>query len=324
MLRRLQSGDRHKTRTVSQFPYYCRKTYSCQRDAYLTNDKKAENNHTVTDAAITIMANGTIVDNTYIPVSGDKIRIIAQSPEYGEATAEVTVPFATPIGKVKLIPTVTHMWKGDVDFYHYEMLADIYFTINIELDVNDPADTDNYYHLGYNWFSPSTDYNPDEKPTFFGTSKLSIGHLEYNAEPIFKEHVGVFETVMGNGDDTEFVFFTDRQFSGKTYTLHLNFSDNAFNVNSQEYNEALLDCGMNLYLTTVSKSYYNWAVYKWNVDEGIIGDLSDIGLAESKWGYSNVSTGAGVVAAQATSKYTVSLKDFLKTALDNKSRPKNI
>ncbi len=38
-------------------------------------------------------------------------------------------------------------------------------------------------------------------------------------------------------------------------------------------------------------------------------DLSDIGLAESKWGYgSNVSTGAGVVAAQSTSKYTIDLE----------------
>ena len=122
---------------------------------------------------------------------------------------------------------------------------------------------------------------------------------------------------MGNDEDTQFVFFSDRQFSGKTYTLHLNFSDNSFHVKSQEYDESLLECGVNLYLTTVSKSYYNWAVYKWNVDEGITGDLSDIGLAESKWGYSNVSTGAGVVAAQSSSKYTIDLKEFLKTSLNN-------
>ena len=120
---------------------------------------------------------------------------------------------------------------------------------------------------------------------------------------------------MGNDEDTDFAFFSDRQFSGGTYTLHLNFSNNSFHVKSQEYDESLLECGVNLYLTTVSKSYYNWAVYKWNVDEGITGDLSDIGLAESKWGYSNVSTGAGVVAAQSSSKFTVDLKDFLEQTL---------
>ncbi len=124
---------------------------------------------------------------------------------------------------------------------------------------------------------------------------------------------------MGNDDDTNFVFFTDRQFSGKTYTLHLNFSGCTFRIRSQVYDESLLDCEVNLYLTTVSRSYYNWAVYKWNVDEGIMVDLSDIGLAESKWGYSNVSTGAGVVAAQSTSKYTIDLGEFFKIILNEQT-----
>ena len=114
----------------------------------------------------------------------------------------------------------------------------------------------------------------------------------------------MFETIMGNDEATSFVFFTDRQFAGKTYTLHLNYTDNVFRVKSQKYDESLLECDMTLFLTTVSPSYYNWAVYKWNADEGILGDLSDIGLAEPKWGYSNVSTGAGVVAAQSSAKHT--------------------
>ncbi|MDE6468491.1 MAG: hypothetical protein K2L28_06285 [Muribaculaceae bacterium] len=72
---------------------------------------------------------------------------------------------------------------------------------------------------------------------------------------------------------------------------------------------------MNLYLSTVSQSYYNWAVYKWNADAGITGDLADLGMAESKWGYSNVSTGAGVVAAKSSACFTVNLKDFLESVL---------
>ena len=275
---------------------------------WMFNDEKAENNHKVTDASVTILANEMIVGSDYLPKEGDKIRIVAESPTYGTAMAEVMIPFATPIGKVTFTPVITNIWKGDEDFFHYEMLADITFNLNVELDVNDPAGTDNYYHFGYNWFGS----NPDGSPT------LSIGQFEYNSEPIFKEHIGVFETVMGNDEDTDFVFFSDRQFSGKIYTLHLNFSNNSFRVKSQEYDESLLECGVNLYLTTVSKSYYNWAVYKWNADEGIIGDLSDIGLAESKWGYSNVSTGAGVVAAQSSSKVMIDLKEFLKTTLNNK------
>lgn len=275
---------------------------------WMFNDEKSERNHDVKDAVVTILANKKIVSPDYLPKEGDKIRIVAESPTYGTATAEVIVPYATPIGKVNVSPMVTDIWEGEEDLFHYEMLADITFNLNIEMDVNDPAGTDNYYQFGYDWSGQAAD----------GSPTLSIGKFEYNSEPIFKEHVGVFETAMGNDEDTGFVFFSDRQFSGKTYTLHLNFSDNVFRVESQDYNESLLDCRVNLYLVTVSQSYYNWAVYKWNVDEGITGELSDIGLAESKWGYSNVSTGAGVVAAQSSSRFTINLKEFLKTVV-----PKN-
>lgn len=268
------------------------------------NDEKSERNHEVADAVVTVFANEKVVGPDYPAKEGDRIRIIARSPAYGTASAEVTVPYATPIGKVTVSPVVTDIWMGDKDFYHYEMFADVTFNLSIELDVNDPAGTDNYYHFGYNWSGRDTD----------GSPTLSIGHFEYNSEPIFREHIGLFETVMEN-DDTDFVFFSDRQFAGRTYTLHLKFSHNSFNVKSRYYDDALLECGVNLYLTTVSQSYYNWAVYKWNADEGIIGDLSDIGLAESKRGYSNVSTGAGVVAAKAAVKYTLSLKDFLQKTL---------
>lgn len=274
---------------------------------WIFNDEKSERNHDVPDASIVIFANERIVSSDYLPKEGDRIRIVADSQTYGTATAEVVVPYATPVGKVKVTPVVTDIWVGDDDFYHYEMLADVTFNLNIEMDVNDPAGTDNYYHFGYNWFGTDTD----------GSPTLSVGQFEYNSEPIFKEHIGVFETVMGNDEDASFEFFSDRQFAGKTYTLHLNFSDAFYRVNSQIYDESLLDCGLNLCLNTVSQSYYNWAVYKWNVDEGITGDLSDLGLAESRWGYSNVSTGAGVVAAQSSSEVTINLKEFLKTVLNN-------
>lgn len=276
---------------------------------WMFNDEKSERNHDVKDAVVTILVNERIVGSDYLPKEGDKIHIVADSPTYGTATAEVIVPYATPIGKIKVFPVVTNIRKGDEDFFHHEMFADITFNLNIEMEVDDPAGTDDYYHFGYNWSAPVA---PDDSPIF------SVGKFEYNSEPIFKEHIGVFETVMGNDEDTNFVFFSDRQFSGKTYTLHLDFSDNSFRVKSQDYDESLLECEVNLYLTTVSRSYYNWAVYKWYADEGIIGDLSDIGLAESKWGYSNVSTGAGVVAAQSSSKFTIDLKEFLKTTLNDK------
>lgn len=282
------------------------------------NDVAAEENHTVSDAAVTIIVNDNIVDSSHIPAEGDKIRIIAESAKYGKATAEVSVPYSTAIGKVKFTPTVTDIWQGIVDEYHPQMSAEIRFNLTIEMDINDPGEIDNFYLFGYNWFDGYISDDLDDELYGGQPPMLSIGTFEYDAEPIFGEHIGVFETIMGNDEFYDFNFFTDRQFSGKKYTLHLNFKNCAYRVNSQVYDEALLECGVNLFLTNVSRSYYNWAVYKWNVDEGIMGDLSDIGLAESKWGYSNVSTGAGVVAAQSSSTYTIDLKDFLKSVLSKK------
>ncbi len=79
---------------------------------WMFNDEKGKSNHEVTDASITILANERIVGSDYLPKEGDKIRIMTESPTYGSAMAEVTVPYATPIGKVKFTPVVTSIWKG--------------------------------------------------------------------------------------------------------------------------------------------------------------------------------------------------------------------
>lgn len=281
---------------------------------WMYNNETSEGNHNVNDAVITIIANDKTVESDYLPKEGDKIRVIAESPTYGVATAEVIVPHATPIGNVRVTPVVTDIWEGDNDLYHYDMLADITFIINIEMDINDPDGTDNFYRFAYNQSNPPAEENWDYESNDFHDVSFSMGSLEYDSEPIFKEHIDVFETIMGNSEDTSFAFFTDRQFSGKRYTLHLNFSNNRYFVRSQEYDESLFEISIDLHLITVSRSYYNWAVYKWYVDEGISGDLSDMGLAESKWGYSNVSTCAGVVAAQSSATFTIDLKGFLETS----------
>lgn len=273
---------------------------------WVYNDEKSEKDHSVSDATVTVFANGVAVGADYLPGQGDRIRIVAESPAYGNASAEVTVPFSTPVGDVRVSPSVT-----DTGYYEYDSVHYVTFDLNIEMDINDPGAADNFYRFGCESFSPVfTDYLSGME-----NHMLSLGEFQYDMEPVFKEHVGMFETVMGDYEDTRFVFFTDRQFSGKTYTLHLNFSDCQYRVKSPEYDESFLDCGVDLYLFTVSRSFYNWAVYKWHVDDGILGDFSDIGLAEQKWGYSNVSTGAGVVAAQSTSRFTVCLKSFLQSVL---------
>ncbi len=68
--------------------------------------------------------------------------------------------------------------------------------------------------------------------------------------------------------------------------------------------------GLNLVLASVSQSYYNWANYSWHSENGLLADLGDFGLGQQLWAYSNVSTNAGVIAAQTPVVYSISLTDF--------------
>ncbi|MBD5355858.1 MAG: DUF4249 family protein [Bacteroides sp.] len=285
----------------------------------------------VEDVMLHIYANDRPVSGEYLAQEGDRIRIHAESPEYGSAEAEVTVPVSVPIEFLEFEATATNIWRNTT----VEMLADVTFNLKALMKINDPAKIANYYNISYISFNPHEDdgnlsddfydddnlygeddsYNDEYEWNPPITVRLSPGTFKYETEPIFSEHIGTFETVITGSDTYGFSFFSDRQFSGKSYTLHLQFENMNYYVNHDTYNEEMFDCGLIFYLNTISASYYNWSNYRWQVQNGILGDLSDIGLADPMWGYSNVSTGAGVIAAQAFASYTLSLKDFLKNIL---------
>lgn len=286
---------------------------------WLYTDISASANHQVDDATVTVYVNGERRDSGYIPKEGDNIRIVADSPTYGNAEAEVTVPVSVPIERVKWDAVVTDLWQSELP--DYEMLSEIKFNLNVKLTVEDPMDVANYYHLSFDGFytnlegerKPVDRYGPEDSRENY--VRFYLGNLMYEAEPIFSEHVGLLDVISGN-DTSGFTFFTDRQFPGGTYTLHLQFDGMTYYVNFPRFEEQLLDCGVRFTLTTVSESYYNWANYKSQTEDGVIADLGNIGLSEPIAGYSNVSTGAGVVAAGSSATYIVSLKDFLSPIIN--------
>ena len=266
---------------------------------WLYSDVYGASHHDVNDATVTIYANGVAVGPDYLPAEGDRIRIHAESPTYGEAEAEVTVPVSVPAQLGKPVIDKVASWGG-------AEASDVGVQMNmrVEMDVPDPADTIQYYLLTYS----------DLVPNGIAPVLFSSGTFVYQAEPIFSEHIGVVDVISGNDSDG-FTFFTDRQFSGKTYTLNLCFDDMQYSVKLADYTDELLDCGLIFTLGSISESYYNWLCYRWNIDNGTLSDIADVGLGDPVWGYSNVSTGAGVVAACAKRSYTVSLGAFLKSAL---------
>ena len=272
--------------------------------SWLFNDRVGAENHQVHDAEVSVYANGIIVGPDYLPEEGDRIRITAESAVYGKAEAEVEVPVSVPVESVDWTAEITD--KSDLDGFSPTTDTKYYMSLNAKMTIKDPAHTENFYLFSYSGFPEMYGSVPEgyQSVSFFP------GYFVFGAEPILSEHIGVLDAVSGNNAYL-YAFFSDRQFSGNTYTLNLQFEYVNVDIGSYFDTGDMPDFGLVLSLYTVSKSYYNWMCYEWNRDCGIIGELGDYGLGDPLWGYSNVSTGAGVVAACARSSCIISLRDFL-------------
>ncbi len=253
----------------------------------------------VKDASVRIYANGELQPDLYIPKESDHIKIVAESPTTGKAESDVTVPKAIPAPEIDWETSDTYYQEDENGAYVY-----LCFKLNVRLTIKDPKN-ENYYKLSYTT-SPDNEIETDG----YEIHVFSIGDLKYDMEPIFSEHIGIFESIMG-GDSYGFTFFTDRQFNGKSYTLHLVFDNCRFNYRK----DAIPECKAHFTINSISPSYYNWANYLWQRDRGTLVELGDYGFGDPIWGYSNVSSGAGVVAAQSQSTCTIDLTDFIKGSI---------
>ena len=277
----------------------------------------------VDDAIVEIYANDCLCDSDYIAEEGDRIRIYVTSAKYGEASAEVTVPYAVDFNVSNLRLNVVDRWKlpESVGSQEGEMGECRYLMMNVSADVEI---TDDSSAINYFEFRPySKNFirdilgipDDDDNTTYYANSGYIGGDLQTDMEPIFHEHMDAFESMIGS-TPYGVGFFTDRQFDGGSYTLHIIYKDARYWIRMQEYAPELLNVGYVFRLYTVSESYYNWSVYRWYTVDSGMSDLVDIGLSDAIWGYSNVSTGAGVVAAIACRSHNVDLSDLLKDQID--------
>ncbi|MDE6381199.1 MAG: DUF4249 domain-containing protein [Muribaculaceae bacterium] len=285
---------------------------------WLFTDIEGSKDHSVDDAVLRIYANGSPVDAGYRPEQGDHIRIVASSARYGEAEAEVTVPIATRISGIEFKNKMESLWTMDTPGWGID--ATIKFGINISMTLEDKGNTDNFYFLTDKTYCPSS---PDEdEDNFYEDTKnsfrisLSSGNFE-SVDPVFYEQTGAFEEVMNYSSFNK--FFSDRLLDRETNTLNFGFTPCYFEISGWNGDPDELECGWKITLQSISESYYNWLAYTWQTDGIVFGDFADMGLAEPIWGYSNVSTGAGVVAAKSSTTVEINIKDFLLETLETKA-----
>ncbi|MDE6026743.1 MAG: DUF4249 domain-containing protein [Muribaculaceae bacterium] len=275
---------------------------------WVYTDMEAEDNHTVTDATVTIYANGQQVQEDYRPKEGDEIRVHAASRLYGEAEAKVRVPKAPLLNDLEYTPVEGLRWGYKTENGMY--CIDLQFNLHLRVSIDDLPGVDNYYLYEMEDYVDMDDAIGED--SYFS---IGCGNLDYEAEPIFGEHISGIDIVNGATPD-EFSFFTDRQFSGKDYRLNLRYTGCRVSFRGlAEEVEEFCNAGFEIILSSISESYYKWNYYCWQYYEGSIFDFVDSGLTDQIPAYSNVSTGAGVVAARSTAKVRVPLDEFLSEQL---------
>ncbi|MDE6071950.1 MAG: DUF4249 domain-containing protein [Muribaculaceae bacterium] len=226
--------------------------------------------------------------STYIPQSGDNIRIVAHSPRYGDAEGEVTVPYPVAIEVVEAVADFSS--NEDSRYIRYEGNAalQVFFT--------DPAEETDYYLV-------KASVNG-----MYGNTLYTQGWISFESEPLFTEHMSSLESVVS--DISGYTLFTDRMIAGKRYPLHMRLENVVYTID-KEVGFGSNQAYVNICLNTISKSYYNHVLSVWESNDGINGILGGIGLADSVWEYSNVSTGAGVISASASSEVSLPLSSIV-------------
>ncbi|MCM1490581.1 MAG: DUF4249 domain-containing protein [Muribaculum sp.] len=267
----------------------------------------------VSDAIVEIYVNGRLESNDYIPKEGDHIRIVATSRKYGSAEGEVTVPVSVPIESLEWDASISSQGKIEDEYGRFKY--SVKFRLDAKLTLEDAADGENYYQVTFNPRHDDMEGDDSTSSNSIDGVNFSMGEFKYQSEPVFSEHIGMIDAISGM-DAYGFTFFTDRQFSGEKYTLNLQFENMEIKTVDVKPDESDMDWSVCFDLYTTSQSLYNLANYRWHCYEGLVSDIGNIGMSDPVWGYSNVSTGAGVIAAQSKSTCKINLKDFFLSQME--------
>ncbi|MDE5586559.1 MAG: DUF4249 domain-containing protein [Muribaculaceae bacterium] len=242
----------------------------------------------------------------YRPESGDIIRLEATATQFGEATAEVTVPYPVPIDRIEA-QVLSYRPSGDLTgFPAVENVCQFAMRLNLLAYFTDPAASTDFYDLATD-FSTISDYEHE-----------AVAHVymypivDFSGEPLLKEHVSVLESTIA--DTMGYTVFSDRQINGRTYPLRISYDQLSFTYQNPLDLPKPKEAGIEVILRHVDPTYYKHVISVWEGNDGIVGILGGVGLANAVYPYSNVSTGAGVVAAYAATSLTIPFIDIIAIA----------
>lgn len=229
-----------------------------------------------------------------VACEGDRVSMRARS-RYGVAEGSTRVPFAVPIDKVEYsvessVDTNSFFYTGN-DYEYYHCLK---ITIRYRLTFTDRPGDDFYLISG----------DP------------------YLDDPIISENETAIDAVINKYHYCS--FFSDCSIRNKSYTLSL-FSDYWCMPDGEggyylPYTIIHHDLKDTIRLIAMSSDYYYYVLSLFKKYSGMQGILDNFGLANPLSVFSNVSSGAGIIAAGSVTSYSL---DVTPIILDVLSRYNN-
>ena len=222
----------------------------------------------------------TLFLSNTIPAEGDRIKIVASTPEYGTVTAEDIIPKKVPI------KNASHTIKKGNGVYQ-GTISD-YFEIYYEVTFDEFPEKNNYYLAKITQI----------KTGYYGYYETEIDYID----PVFKEQDAILDESMAfNGlEKRGGALFTDQSINGQTYTLQIKETTAELDETEQRI----------ISIYSLSESYFLYLLSLQKIAGSTLeGGLGNIGLAEPLRVYSNVEGGPGILGGNQHSETTITLNN---------------
>lgn len=222
----------------------------------------------------------TLFLSNTIPAEGDRIKIVASTPEYGTVTAEDIIPKKVPI------KNASHTIKKGNGVYQ-GTISD-YFEIYYEVTFDEFPEKNNYYLAKITQI----------KTGYYGYYETEIDYID----PVFKEQDAILDESMAfNGlEKRGGALFTDQSINGQTYTLQIKETTAELDETEQRI----------ISIYSLSESYFLYLLSLQKIAGSTLeGGLGNIGQAEPLRVYSNVEGGTGILGGNQHSETTITLNN---------------
>lgn len=234
--------------------------------------------------------------SSYIPVSGDKVRIEAERDGFKKIVAREAIPH-----KPALLNLTAEEIKNQEPYSSGKKKR-------IKVTFKDDPNAVNCYLINFSIGKPYYEYdyeNPDNPPVYTGEYYWSQPSIDYASEPLFGNSISILDKVMGNDwlSARNGRPFSDELINGKEYTMKL--EGDSYYWSTMDYDEP---DSVRVYLYAISESYYKYLFALLSLYEGSLNsDLASAGLAEPVRVFSNIEGGVGIFGTACVDSLTVAV-----------------